>query len=162
MVPKDDDAALWQQLRDRINLHQREQDDLIGHLAEIATYSHADSMQHRIENLSIRHSLMSEPEDLARFPLQMLPRPGNMNFYGRRDELARIDRYLKREGDASFRTFIIYGHRGLGKTEIALEFAHRNTSWFDAIFWIECESTLTLRQSFDNIAMSKYYLTLSA
>lgn len=85
-----------------------------------------------------------------------------MNFYGRRDELARIDRYLKWEGDASLRIFSIYGHRGLGKTEIALEFAHRNASGFDAIFWIGCESTLTLRQSFDNIAMSKYYVALSA
>jgi hypothetical protein len=83
-------------------------------------------MQQRIEHLSIRHSLMPEPEELTRFPLKMLPRLGNMNFYGRRDELARIDRYLKWEGNASLRTFCIYGHRGLGKTEFALEFAHRN------------------------------------
>jgi AAA+ ATPase superfamily predicted ATPase len=102
---------------------------------------------------------MPEPEELTRFPLKMLPRLGNMNFYGRRDELARIDRYLKWEGNASLRTFCIYGHRGLGKTEIALEFAHKNPSRFDAIFWIGCESILSLRQSFSNIAMSKYYLS---
>jgi hypothetical protein len=29
MAPKDDDAALWQQLKDMVTLHQGEQDDLI-------------------------------------------------------------------------------------------------------------------------------------
>lgn len=110
-------------------------------------------MQQQIENLSIQHSLMPEPEELASFPLKMLPCPHNMNFCGRRDELAKIDRYLKWEGNASLRTFSIYGRRGIGKTEIALEYAHKNISRFDAIFWIECESTLSLRQSFDNMAM---------
>ena len=98
---------------------------------------------------------MPEPEERATFPLRMLPFDHNKDFYGRREELAKLDRYLKQEGTEKLRTFSIYGRRGVGKTEIALEYAYRNPSRFDAILWIACETSLSLRQSFTNMAISK-------
>jgi AAA+ ATPase superfamily predicted ATPase len=103
---------------------------------------------------------MPEPEERASFPLTMLPHTHNPNFYGRKEELAKIDKYLKWEGNVALRTFSIYGRRGVGKTQIALEYAYRNPSRFDAIFWVGCETKLSLRQSFTNIAMSKSFLAL--
>jgi hypothetical protein len=111
-------------------------------------------VQQQIKNLSLRHSLEPDEGELARFPLVMLPFKQNRKFYGRREELAKMDQYLKWEGNSALRTFSIYGRRGVGKTEIALEYAHRNPSRFDAIFWIGCETTLSLRQSFTNMAIS--------
>jgi hypothetical protein len=154
MVQKDDDSVTWQGLKDKVLQHQRELDELIKHLTEIVTYSQAGAMQQRIDNLSMRHSLVPEPEERARFPLKMLPYTHNKNFYGRREELEKIHQYLKWEGNASIRTFSIYGRRGVGKTEIALEYAYKNPSRYDAIFWIGCESTLSLRQSFNNMAIA--------
>jgi AAA+ ATPase superfamily predicted ATPase len=98
---------------------------------------------------------MPEPEERANFPLNMLPHAHNKNFYGRKEELAKIDKYLKWEGNVPLRTFSIYGRRGVGKTQIALEYAYRNPSRFDAIFWVGCESKLSLRHSFTNMAMSE-------
>lgn len=116
-------------------------------------------MQQQVSNLTFRHSIMPEPEERANFPITMLPFDHNMNFYGRREELAKMDRYLKQEGGSEvLRTFSIYGRRGVGKTEIALEYAYRNPSRFDAIFWIACETSLSLRQSFTSMAISKYCL----
>jgi hypothetical protein len=155
VAPKDDDALLWQQTEDRIRLHQRELDELIRHLTDIATYSQA-TLQQRIDNLSFRHSIVPEPEERASFPLTMLPYQHNKNFYGRREELAKMDHFLKWDGNPSLRTFSIYGRRGVGKTEIALEYAYQNPSRFDAIFWIGCETTLSLRESFTKMAMSKW------
>lgn len=50
------------------------------------------------------------------------------------------------------RTYTIYGKRGIGKTEIALQFAHTNPSGYDAIFWIQCETSVAIRESFTAIA----------
>jgi len=155
VVPIDDDGVAWQQLEDKIRLHQKELDELIRHLTEISTYS-AATLNTRIDNLAFRHSIVPDPEERANFPLTMLPHTPNKNFYGRREELAKMDKYLKWEGNASLRTFSIYGRRGVGKTQIALEYASQNPSRFDAIFWIGCESTLSLRQSFTSMAMSEY------
>jgi hypothetical protein len=46
----------------------------------------------------------------------------------------------------------IYGRRGVGKTDIALEYAYANVAGFEAIFWIQCETSITLRQSFTDMA----------
>jgi hypothetical protein len=133
---------------------------LINHLTEIVTYSQAGALQQRIENLTLRHSLAPEPEERASFPLKMLPFSHNKNFYGRQEELGTMDKYLQRgEGNTSLRTFSIYGRRGVGKTQLALEYAYNNPSKFDAIFWIGCETTLSLRQSFNNMAISECYLS---
>jgi hypothetical protein len=41
-----------------------------------------------------------------------------------------------------FRTYTIYGRRGVGKTDIAAQFAYQNSCDFDAIFWIQCETSV--------------------
>ena len=43
--------------------------------------------------------------------------------------------------------------RGVGKTDIALEYAYTNPSGIEAIFWIQCETSITLRQSFTDMAV---------
>jgi hypothetical protein len=118
----------------------------------------AATLQKNIDNLSFRHTILPDPEERASFPLTMLPHTHNKKFYGRREELAKIDKYLSWENNPALRTFSIYGRRGVGKTQIALEYAYRNPSRFDAIFWVGCETKLTLRQSFTNMAISEYCL----
>jgi hypothetical protein len=39
------------------------------------------------------------------------------------------------------------GLGGAGKSQIALEYAYRNISSYDAIFWVSCETTLQLATS---------------
>jgi hypothetical protein len=48
----------------------------------------------------------------------------------------------------------IYGRRGVGKTDIALQYAYTNPAGFEAIFWIQCETSITLRQSFTDMAVA--------
>lgn len=48
----------------------------------------------------------------------------------------------------------IYGRRGVGKTDIALQYAYTNPAGFEAIFWIQCETSITLRQSFTDMAIA--------
>jgi hypothetical protein len=155
----DEDLNSMAQLQGKITTRQRELDETVRHLSDLTSYSQANVQQQMI-NLSLRHSLGNDENEgeRARFPLAMLPFKQNRSFYGRREEMDKMDQYLKWEGNSPLRTFSIYGRRGVGKTEIALEYAYRNPSRFDAIFWIGCETTLTLRQSFTNMAISKQTL----
>lgn len=87
-------------------------------------------------------------------PKMVIPFQQNPNSFGREEELEKISNYLTPTQDHSLRTYTIYGRRGIGKTEIALQFAHTNPTNFDAIFWVQCETAVSIRQSFTNIAMS--------
>ena len=51
------------------------------------------------------------------------------------------------------RKLTILNRRGVGKTDIALEYAYTNPSGIEAIFWIQCETSITLRQSFTDMAV---------
>jgi hypothetical protein len=102
----------------------------------------------------MRHALLPENDEPCAFPNVILPFRQNPRFYGRDVELDKISKHLTPTGDQSLRTYTIYGRRGVGKTEIALQFAHVNQCGFDAIFWIQCETSVSIRQSFTNVAVA--------
>lgn len=85
-------------------------------------------------------------------PQQVLPLRRNHKFWGREAELNAIS-YRFRTKDPSLITFCkLYGMGGVGKTQIALEYAYQSTNAYDAIFWIPAESS---------IQISMHYLFLS-
>jgi hypothetical protein len=106
--------------------------------------------------MNMRHALIPESEEPGTFPNRILPFAQNPRFFGRSEELEKISKCLgpKDIDDRNLRTYTIYGRRGVGKTEIALQFAYTNRSGFDAIFWIQCETSVAIRQSFTNVAIS--------
>ena len=121
---------------------------------EITNFSAANRERYQ-KNLTNRHGAVHEPEEPATFPIQMLPYRKNPRFYGRTSELDKINKALdwKIPGTKPLRTYTIYGRRGVGKTELALEYAYSNPAGFDAIFWVGCETGLILRQSFTDMAV---------
>lgn len=116
----------------------------------------ASANRQRIQdNLAARRTAEPEPEDTAVFPIKMLPpRSKNSNFYGRERELEKINEALdwRNHNNLPLRTYTVYGRRGVGKTELALEYAHSNPAGFDAIFWVGCHTSLILRQTFTEMA----------
>jgi hypothetical protein len=78
--------------------------------------------------------------DYTEFPVQVLPKTRIETFYGREAQIDEIDAYLGNQQLDRLRTFTIYGRKGIGKTQIALEFAYRHASKFDAIFWVSRET----------------------
>jgi hypothetical protein len=144
----------WPAFDEKINLHISELDSTVKHLNDITNLSSAN--RERIQrNLVVRHAPMPEPEESATFPIRILPYRRNPRFYGRRAELDKINRALdwNNPDNPLLRTYTIYGRRGVGKTELALEYAYKNPAKFDAIFWVGCETALILRQSFTNMAI---------
>jgi len=78
------------------------------HLNEITSYSKVNQ-ERLIKNLSLRHAPIVLPEERCTFPIKMLARKQNEDFYGRLDELARINHYLDYRVTDNLRTYTIYG-----------------------------------------------------
>ncbi|KAK3947439.1 hypothetical protein QBC32DRAFT_354310 [Pseudoneurospora amorphoporcata] len=83
-----------------------------------------------------------------------VPRAQNTKFCGRKEVLEQLGRDLLPAQDTSQKSCTLHGAPGMGKTQIALEFAYRCSYKFPElnIFWIPAEDETVLSQAFGNIA----------
>lgn len=82
-----------------------------------------------------------------------IPSELSSRFWGREDVLHAIQEALAPEGKRrSLKTFAIYGMGGVGKTQIALQYANRNRENYKAIIWVAADSIISMSRSFRKIA----------
>ncbi len=62
----------------------------------------------------------------------------NVNFTGRDDDLRALREELRSRSMAVVLPLTIQGLGGVGKTQVALEYAHRFTADYDIIWWMNC------------------------
>jgi tetratricopeptide (TPR) repeat protein len=71
--------------------------------------------------------------------------PRNPHFAGRSDQLAALHRHLtERRTGAVVQASAVHGLGGVGKTQLALEYAHRFASDFELVWWIPAEQPATV------------------
>jgi hypothetical protein len=75
-----------------------------------------------------------------------LPFDRNSFFTGRETELSELDRLMAAKADR--RATVLFGLSGMGKTEIALEFAYRTMASYTAVLWIDATTKETIDNSF--------------
>lgn len=84
----------------------------------------------------------------------------NADFCGREDILERLATELLPSKNAvtasgtALRQFSLCGFGGIGKTEIAREFARRHRESFDAVFWVIADEIAKLDQHFQQISLA--------
>ncbi len=71
-----------------------------------------------------------------------LPMGRNRNFTGREKELAHLEESLKSGHSGAITNT---GMGGVGKSQLALEFAYRNAEKYKMIYWIRSEQTETIK-----------------
>ncbi|HTS99477.1 MAG TPA: FxSxx-COOH system tetratricopeptide repeat protein [Streptosporangiaceae bacterium] len=70
---------------------------------------------------------------------QIVNIPGrNVNFTGRDDDLSKLREELRSNRAAAMLPMTILGRDGVGKTQVALEYAHRFRSDYDIVWWMNC------------------------
>jgi hypothetical protein len=70
---------------------------------------------------------------------QIVNIPGrNVNFTGRDQDLRHLREAMRSNGAADMPPMTIQGRDGVGKTQVALEYAHRFKSDYDIVWWMNC------------------------
>ena len=83
-----------------------------------------------------------------------LPFHRNDNFTGRRHELAEIHKTLH-SADSTIshrRAMVLHGLGGIGKTQLATQYAYLHHKDYTSVWWVNASTTQTLSQGFLGIA----------
>ncbi|KAL7897244.1 P-loop containing nucleoside triphosphate hydrolase protein [Trichoderma sp. SZMC 28014] len=84
----------------------------------------------------------------------------NADFCGREDILERLaiellpSKNIVTGSETSLRQFALCGFGGIGKTEVAREFAWRHRDSFDAVFWVVADEIAKLDHHFQQISLA--------
>ncbi|MER6631133.1 FxSxx-COOH system tetratricopeptide repeat protein [Streptomyces sp. NPDC000987] len=78
--------------------------------------------------------------------------PRNPNFTGRVDLLEMLSDRLRREGTTTVLPEAIHGMGGVGKTQLAIEYAYRHQSEYDIVWWIPAERPGQIGQALVELA----------
>lgn len=102
-------------------------------------------IEHRIAVPSAAGSIPTEPVDSLRIwagvPLR------NSSFTGREILLGTLRKALDRQSKASVVPHALHGLGGVGKTQLAVEFAYRYADRYDIVWWIPAENQTLVLQS---------------
>jgi hypothetical protein len=128
--------------------------------AESAEAHNASSTMEDVEFVPILEGFAVERKQ-AKLPCFMMSTfKQNTEFCGRRDILDTLDAVLlPRQGaldpeSDGMRCAALWGTGGLGKTEIALQFAFTRKDRFDAVFWIRADDKEKLEADFSQITVA--------
>jgi anion-transporting ArsA/GET3 family ATPase len=82
-----------------------------------------------------------------------IPFPSNPKFSGRKDVLEVVHQALDPQTiSSSLKSMALFGMGGVGKTQIALQYAYQAVNQFDIVLWVAAENEISISQSFRAIA----------
>jgi tetratricopeptide (TPR) repeat protein len=84
-------------------------------------------------------------------PIWNLPHLRNPNFTGREDLLAQL-RLALTSGQPAALTQAIHGLGGVGKTQLAVEYAYRHAAEYDLVWWVRAEEPAALAADYAALA----------
>jgi len=100
----------------------------------------------------IRRSVTEQPRFPGALPPTWnVPHNRNPNFTGREEHLAKLKTKLS-SGKPAALTQAIHGLGGVGKTQLALEYAYRSMAEYDIVWWVRSEETATLAADYASLA----------
>jgi len=102
--------------------------------------------------ISTQRSITEQPRFPGSLPpIWNVPHNRNPNFTGREDHLASLKMALG-SGKPAALTQAIHGLGGVGKTQLALEYAYRKVAEYDIVWWVRSEEPATLAADYASLA----------
>lgn len=126
------------QMRESVDGYIAEIDKVVTHMRQTTQYSRASQLAQASLQVSGRLTFRKHrnPNDFCEFPVDNLPKILTTNFFGRQAQIDQIEKHLGDQKVENLRVYTIFGRRGVGKTQIALEYARLFKKKFDAVFWV--------------------------
>jgi hypothetical protein len=105
------------------------------------------------ENSTLVKELTRQPNKripACKFPISTVTQPRDEDFYQR--SIWNVQKIHEELRGVDMNVCLIYGPGGVGKTLLALEFAHEFTDEYDCKFWLNAETEIGLLESMRHIA----------
>src|SRR5215469_1075073 len=157
-------GELLKTLRSRRKISQQELARRLGkHLNTVGSWERGDRLPDtKAMVLELARALHLEDEETRQLLAASLtalssswvvPHQRNPFFTGRRSLLERLHQQLaQQQSIALSQSYALSGLGGVGKSQLALEYAYQHASAYHAVFWVAAETTETLSTSFTTIA----------
>ncbi|KAF5975685.1 tetratricopeptide-like helical [Fusarium bulbicola] len=132
---------------ERIKTQIKRLKDICDSHLSLPTRPHNSS--HSNQDISTQETTISHPQKC-----HYLPNPKITNFFGRKKQSSALHSALDHNSDdVRHRSVCICGPGGIGKTQLALEYAYNRKDHVNFILWINSESQVEIDRSFSAIAL---------
>ncbi|WP_051833475.1 FxSxx-COOH system tetratricopeptide repeat protein [Streptomyces sp. NRRL S-646] len=123
---------------------------------DVAGLDEGEALRKILERLDIEPRDESQSPDGPRFPndppqVRETPRR-NGHFTGRKDDLEELSELLAEPGPEGARV-VLHGISGVGKSQLATEYAYRYGDGYDVVWWITAGQRATAREEFAALAV---------
>lgn len=155
-------ATLLKRFRKRCRLTQQQLGEQVGlHRQTIANYECDRLPQNKHLVLDLARALRLSDKEIrelleasltAPAPQWVVPYPRNPFFTGREGMLAQLHSLLAAKQQVAVTCWALSGLGGIGKTQLALEYAYRHALDYNAVLWIDAETQESLLSSATAIA----------
>ncbi|KAJ5898084.1 hypothetical protein N7504_008372 [Penicillium tannophilum] len=105
----------------------------------------------QIDKTPTARDALSKSVNCFKIPLDLTAVPVIENFVGRQAELDLLWQFYKPTDSQRRKVAILHGLGGIGKTQLAVQFAREHQHDFTAVFWLSGKDRGTLLQSFSSI-----------
>ena len=150
--------AAWPSLNKDFSRASQRLDDAVQQIyqeAALTSFTTIEESESRERSNASLLATLSLSDEYTSFPCDVSIPAANQHFFGRKPDLVAIQTHLdKFQTRNGLQAFTVYGIGGVGKTSLAVAFAHscRANSTYDAVFWIRSETSIALQESFTEIA----------
>ncbi len=125
-------------------------------LVDVAGLGEEEARSKILERLGVPPGDPPESPDGPRFPndspqVREAPRR-NAHFTGRKDDLEELSELLAEPGPTGARV-VLHGISGVGKSQLATEYAHRYGDAYDVVWWVRATQRTTAREEFAALAV---------
>jgi hypothetical protein len=111
-----------------------------------ASIVNAEQLRNRVNEILL--NITPRKMSMRSFPYHNLPYMRNAAFFDRDHEMGQLSKLLSPiVRPKTLVQIALSGLGGAGKSQIALEYAYRTISNYDAVFWVSCESAVQLGTS---------------
>lgn len=102
-------------------------------------------------NLVVKKLSGGAGSNTVREPLVRVP-PRNKDFFGREDLLQAVESDLIGAGNVGISHTVLSGLGGVGKTQVAVEYAHRHAKRYNLVWWVPAEEQTSAMNSLTELA----------
>jgi tetratricopeptide (TPR) repeat protein len=114
---------------------------------QLGSEEYQRQLRYAVEHNDDQYKKSVIPAAIKRPRICYLPMRRNSSFSGRVELLAQIQHKLE-----SVNSLALIGQAGVGKTQLALEYAYRYLDAFDTVAWIRAQDPATLDADFTHLA----------